>query len=99
MDEHICDFKIPVDDILFSEIQQSFENVSYHGLCSLLGKELSSPELGLEIALITKFRNNVTISVAGEDFKAPQNVRMVELLKYVDFGKQQLLQFLRLERV
>lgn len=80
-----------MDDILFGKVRQSGEDIFDEGLCGFLCEVMSFSEFGLEIALVTEFGDNVTISIAGEYFETSKDVWMVELFQYVYFGEEQLL--------
>ena len=77
MNEHICDLKISMDDILFCKIQQTLEDISYNGLCRLLCETHSFSEFTFEVAFIAYLCDDVAISVAGEYLEASENVGMV----------------------
>lgn len=58
-----------------------------------------SSKLCLQVALIAKLGDDVTISIAGKNLKTSKNIWMAEFFQYVYFGKKKLLEFLRLEGI
>lgn len=91
MNEYICNFQIPVNDILLSKIQEPLENISNNWLSGFLSKIFPFSEFALKISLIAELSDNITISITSEDFEASENVGMIEFFKDVNFRKKKLL--------
>lgn len=97
--EDICNFDISVYDMILRQIFESFENIKNIRFGCTFTKKMFPPEFAFEIPSVTDLRNNITVSIAGENFVASEDVGMTELFEYIDFWKQELFEFLRFEGI
>ena len=70
----VGNFEVSVDDVLFGEVLQSFEDVLDDGGCLVLVKVPFLAETGLEVALVAELGDDVAVAVAGEDLEAAEDV-------------------------
>ena len=68
VNENICDFKVTMDDVFGGKIGESLEGVSNELSDFVLLEVFISFELGLKVALITKFGDDVAVSIACKNF-------------------------------
>ena len=77
MHENISDFQVPMYNLLFGQIHKSFENILYYILNRFLSEVVPLSEFTFQIALITQFSDDITVSVTGEYLEASENVGVI----------------------
>jgi len=90
VDEDVGHLQITMDYPCLAEIHKPFEYGLYVWFCLLLPHQLFCLEFWFKISLVTKFRDYVAVSVAGEDLMALEDVGMIQLFEYFDLRKKQL---------
>ena len=95
--EDIGNFQVPVDDIFFSQIEESLKDILDYGLRLELVKVALFAKAGLEVTFVAELSYDVAVSVAGEDLETFEHVRMVEFLQDVNLGKQKFLKLFAFE--
>lgn len=91
MREYIGNFKISMNNVLGSEVLQSFVDIGNRIVYFPLFQLLFFLDSALEISFVTEFGDNVAVSITGEDFKAAQHIRMIQLFKYLYLREEKLL--------
>ena len=76
-----------------TEVNESSEDCLNKGRCFVFLHELFVSELGLQVALVAEFSDDVAVAIAGEDLVALEDVGMIQFFKNLNFGEEELLQF------
>ena len=80
-----------MNDVLFSEVGQSLENIlDYWGCLGLVEVAILS-ESRLEISLSAELGDDIAVSIAGEYLEALENIGMTEFFENINFREEQLL--------
>jgi hypothetical protein len=90
MNKNVGHFEIAMYYIILGEVHQPFKNIANIPISLKLLEALLRPQLALEITLITKLRDDIAISITGEDLMASQHIRVVKFLEYIDFREEEL---------
>ena len=78
--KNVSDFQIPMDDILFSQIQKAFKDILDDWFDCLFSKMMPPPEFGLQITFVAQLCDNVAVAIACEYLKTSEYIGMVEFL-------------------
>lgn len=97
MHKNVSYFQISVNDIFLGEVIETIEDIFNDWLSSVLIEIAIFSESGLEITLITKFSNYITVTIAGKNFKASENIRVTKFFQNIDFWEKKLLELFALE--
>ena len=98
MHKYIGNLKIPVDDIFFCQVIKTVKDIFDDRLGSVLIEVTIFSEERLQITFVAKLSDNVTITIAGKYLKAPQNIWVAQLFKYIDFREKKFLKLFTFER-
>lgn len=88
MEEDVGYFEIPVDDILLREIFKSLEDIPDDGFRPMFVHPPLFPQARLQISLVAELGDYIAVSVAREDFEAPEDIGMVQLFEYIDLWEE-----------
>lgn len=99
MDKDVRYFQIAMHYMVLSQVDKPLEDVLYVSLRLELLQIFPASQLALEIALVTKFRYDVTIAIACEDLVASQDIGMVQFFQDIDLREEKFFQFLAFEAV
>jgi hypothetical protein len=84
MHKNVSYFQISVNDIFLSEIVETIEDIFNNWFSSVLIEIAIFSESGLEITLITKFSNDITVTIASKNFKASENIGVIKFFQDID---------------
>ena len=89
MHEDVGNFKVSMDDIFLSKIGKTFENIFDYGWCFMLVEVSVFPKARLQISFVTKFSYDIAVTIAGKNFEAFDDIRMVQFFQNIDFWEEE----------
>jgi len=86
-----------MDHIFFSQVVKAIEDILNYRFCSILVEATIFSEAGLKIAFVTEFSDDITVAIAGKNFKTFENIRVAKFFQHIDFREEKFLKFLTFE--
>lgn len=97
MQKNIGDLEISVDHIFFSQVVKTIEDIFNYRFCSILVEVTIFSESWLKIPFVTQFGNDITVAIAGKNFKTFENIRVAKFFEHIDFREKKFLKLFTFE--
>ena len=91
--KNISYLKISMNNILFSKIKQTLENIFDDWCCLVFVKVSLFSESWFEVTFITELGNDVAVTIASKYFKTFKDIGVAQLLEYIDLWEKKFLKF------
>lgn len=88
MKKHVSYLQISMDDVFFSQIIQSFEDIFDDWLGFILVEISFLPQSWFQVTFITQLCDDIAISIAGEDLIALEHIGVIKLFEDVNLWEK-----------